>query len=145
MAGLWNSIKYYTQRSYYLAYVYGNVRGYVQPWISTEFNVNHIEDGVYISDIASSYNEEQLKAIGITHIITAVLGVHPQFPDSFEYLNVPIRDVHDEDIKSHLTATTDFIKRALSDGGKVLVHCVCGVSRSATISRSTSDHSARSR
>lgn len=129
----WNSIKYYAQTSYYLAFVYGRIRGLVQPWVSTDFNVNEIQRGVYIGDIASAYNEAKLKELGITHIITAVLGVGPQFPASFEYLCVPVRDVHSEDIQSHLSDTTTFINNALKSNGKVLVHCVCGVSRSATI------------
>jgi protein-tyrosine phosphatase len=46
---------------------------------------------------------------------------------------VPIRDVHCENIKTHLARTNAFIDEAVAGGGKVLVHCVCGVSRSATI------------
>lgn len=137
MTSLWGSVKYYAQTSYYLALAYGRVRGLVQPWVSTEFNVNQIEDGVYIGDIASAYNEKELKNLGITHIITAVLGVHPESsfsdPKAFKYLNVPVRDVNGENMKQHLPTTNAFIEEALLSGGKVLVHCVCGVSRSATI------------
>lgn len=131
----WNAVKYYSQTSYYLAYAYGRMRGLSQPWISTEFNVNQIEDdtGVYIGDIASAFNKEKLKELGITHIITAILGVQDQFPEDFVYLNVPVRDVESEDISKFLPETTKFITDALAGGGKVLVHCVCGVSRSATI------------
>lgn len=129
----WSSAKYYAQCSYYLAYVYGKFRGLAQPWISTNFNVQQIEDGVFIGDIASASNVDELKRLGITHVITAVLGVSPQFPTEFVYMNVPIRDVESEDIKSYLTNTTRFIDDALAGGGKVLVHCMCGVSRSATI------------
>ncbi len=129
----WNTAKYYAQSSYYLAYIYGKVRGLAQPYISTDFNVQHIENNVYIGDIASASNIEELEHLGITHIVTAVLGVAPQFPTKFVYLNVPIRDVESEDIKSYLSKTTLFINDALAGGGKVLVHCICGVSRSATI------------
>lgn len=131
---VWNSAKYYAQTSYYLALVYGKLRGNVQTWISTEMNVQQIDDaGVYIGDIASASNVEGLKKLGITHVVTAVLGVAPQFPSDFEYMCVPVRDVESEDIKSHLDDTTRFITDALAGGGKVLVHCICGVSRSATI------------
>lgn len=130
---LWGAVKYYSQTSYYLSFVYGKIRGLTQPLISTEFNVQHVQDTVYIGDIASACNEVELKKLGITHIITAILGVNPQFPQDFVYLNVPIRDVESEDIKSHLTTTTQFIDDAVKSGGKVLIHCVCGISRSATI------------
>ena len=131
----WRAIKYYSQTSYYLAYVYGRMRGIAQPWISTKFNVHEIEDGsgVYIGDIASAYNRDQLNKLGITHIITAILGVPPQFPEDYVYMTVPVRDVESEDIQKFLPETTEFIKDAVESGGKVLVHCICGVSRSATI------------
>lgn len=129
----WNGAKYYAQMSYYLAFVYGKCRGLIQPYISTEFNVNLIQDNVYIGDIASAYNLEEMQQLGITHIVTAVLGVRPQFPENFVYLNVPVRDVESENLKQYLPETTKFIEDAVRSGGKVLCHCVCGVSRSATI------------
>jgi len=43
--------------------------------------------------------------------------------DDFEY----------EDILVHLPQSCQFIQTALDEGGKVLVHCVMGVSRSATV------------
>jgi protein-tyrosine phosphatase len=129
----WSGIKYYTQTSYYLAFVYGKMRSLMQPYISTEFNVQEIEQGVFIGDIASAFNVDELKRLRITHVVTAILGVAPQFPKDFVYMTVPIRDVESEDIKSHLPKTTQFIDDAVSSGGKVLIHCVCGISRSATI------------
>jgi len=129
----WGAVKYYAQTSYYLSFVYGKIRGLTQPLISTEFNVQHVQDTVFIGDIASAYNELELKKLGITHIITAILGVDPQYPKDFVYLSVPIRDVESEDIKSHLKQTTQFIDDAVKSGGKVLIHCVYGISRSATI------------
>lgn len=129
----WNGAKYYSQTAYYPALVYGRLRGMVQPYLSTEFNIHHIEDGVFIGDISSACNEEKLQSLGITHILTAILGVAPQYPATFIYKNVPIRDIESEDIKSHLAECIEFIDSAVASGGKILVHCVCGVSRSATI------------
>jgi len=125
--------KDYARNSNSVSYVYGKLRGLAQPWISTNFNVHQIEEGVYIGDLASASNYEKLKEHGITHIITAVLGVSPQFPKDFTYLTVPIKDVETEDIRPYLGQTTSFIDNALASGGKVFVHCMCGVSRSASI------------
>ena len=130
---MWGAVKYYAQTSYYLSFVYGKIRGLTQPLISTHFNVQHVEGNVYIGDIASAYNSTELKKLGITHIVTAILGVDPHFPDEFIYLTVPIRDVESEDIRRYLRTTTEFIDGALKDGGKVLIHCIQGRSRSATI------------
>uniref|UniRef100_A0A0N5CFB6 Dual specificity protein phosphatase 14 n=1 Tax=Strongyloides papillosus TaxID=174720 RepID=A0A0N5CFB6_STREA len=44
-----------------------------------------------------------------------------------------IKDLSSENIFSHLEPLADQIHLILADGGKVLVHCVAGVSRSATI------------
>ena len=135
VARAWGAVKYYSQTSYYLAYVYGWMRSMAQPYISTDFNVHQVvdNDNVFIGDIASAYNRDKMKEIGITHVITAVLGVTPRFPEDFVYMTVPVRDVASEDIQRYLTDTSEFINDALTGGGKVLVHCICGVSRSATI------------
>lgn len=133
----WNKAKNYAtnyaKNSYSVAYAYGKIRGIVQPMISTKLNIHEIEPGVYIGDIASASNVKELKALGITHIITAVLGVSPQYPKDFEYLIIPVMDVESESIKPYLQNATYFIDTALYRGGKVLVHCMCGVSRSATV------------
>jgi len=42
-------------------------------------------------------------------------------------------DVPWQDISKYFLVAIRFIKEALSNGGKVLVHCYAGVSRSATI------------
>ena len=129
----WGVARDYARSSYPLSYIYGRVRGAAQPWISTKFNAQHVQDGVYIGDLASASNAAELKNIGITHIVTVVLGVAPQFPKDFHYLNIPIMDVESEDITPYLPQAIGFIESALAAGGKVLVHCMCGVSRSATI------------
>lgn len=38
-----------------------------------------------------------------------------------------------EDIQSHFKPTYEFIDKALSNSGKVLVHCSAGISRSTSI------------
>ena len=129
----WDTAKDYARHSYPLSYVYGRLRGYAQPWLSTSFNVHEISRGVYIGDIASASNFKELKALGITHIVIAVLGVTPQFPNAFRYRTLPVMDVETEDIRPYFNSTIEFIDNAVVTGGKVLVHCMCGVSRSATI------------
>lgn len=46
---------------------------------------------------------------------------------------IPVQDSEYEDILIHLPDACQFIETALGCGGKVLVHCVMGISRSATI------------
>ena len=46
---------------------------------------------------------------------------------------IPVQDSEYEDLLIHLPNACLFIETALSRGGKVLVHCVMGISRSATV------------
>ncbi|XP_076020818.1 dual specificity protein phosphatase 26-like [Genypterus blacodes] len=49
------------------------------------------------------------------------------------YMGIEGRDSCDFDMSVNFQKAADFIHRALSGGGKVLVHCFVGVSRSATL------------
>lgn len=126
-------VKKYLESFYYTTWLYGKIRSYVQPWISTSFNTNEVVENLYIGDIASAYNKGQLKKLGITHVVTAVLGVSEIFPNDFINKNIPLRDVPDEDIDTYFLKSNEFISKAIDGGGKVFVHCICGVSRSATL------------
>ena len=44
-----------------------------------------------------------------------------------------MEDHPDEDIYSHLSVAVAFIEAALATGGRVLVYCTAGISRSATV------------
>lgn len=124
---------YTTKPFYYMYYTYGKMRGLFQPWISTEFNITKVTDNLFISDIATAFNKEELKNLGITHVLSTVLGLEPAFPDDFDYKNIYLRDIPDENIDKHFDECTDYIDKSIEAGGKVLVHCIKGVSRSATI------------
>jgi hypothetical protein len=118
---------------YTLAYLWGKFRSYAQPYISTEFNADQVTDDIYIGDLASSCNKEELQNIGITHVLTAIIGVDPLFPDDFEYKNIYVNDNEWADIQEYFEECVKFIDDAVSSGGKVFVHCMCGVSRSSTL------------
>lgn len=130
---MYHGVKKYFESFYYTTWIYGKIRSYVQPWISTSFNTNEIVPNLYVGDIASAYNRAELKRMGITHIVTAILGVSPIFPNDFTYKNIPIRDIPGENIDNYFSISNEYISKAIKGGGKVLVHCMCGVSRSATL------------
>jgi len=118
---------------YYPTYLYGKMRSYAQPYLSTNVSINEIVPGLYLGDFASACNKDVLKKMEFTHIVTAILGVNEMYPDDFRYLTLPLRDVRSETIFTTFRDSSEFIQNALDEGGKVLIHCIAGVSRSATL------------
>lgn len=127
------SIKKFIESLYYPTLVYGKMRSYAQPYISTQFSIHEIVPGLYLGDFASACNKEKLQQLQITHVVTAILGVDEMFPEDFIYLTLPLRDVKSENIYTVFANSSEFIKQAINNNGRVLVHCICGVSRSSTL------------
>ncbi|KAJ3549615.1 hypothetical protein NMY22_g807 [Coprinellus aureogranulatus] len=79
---------------------------------------SEITPRLYLSDLWTACNPEEMERLGITHIVS-----------------IFIADRGDANILAHLEESTKFIKDALdeSEDNKVLVHCQQGISRSATV------------
>lgn len=74
------------------------------------------------------------KAIDENTSFTHLVSVCPDLPRRNDnHLIIPIQDTEYDNIIDHLSTACDFIDSALTSGGCVLVHCVMGVSRSATV------------
>ncbi|XP_066510011.1 dual specificity protein phosphatase 5-like [Hoplias malabaricus] len=69
--------------------------------------------------------------------ITALLNVSRRdsrpAKGQHRYKWIPVEDSHTADISSHFQEAIDFIDEVKQEGGKVLVHCEAGISRSPTI------------
>jgi protein-tyrosine phosphatase len=131
---LMDNIQYYYDLPYYYKDMcYSKLRYYLQPYINTSYNASKITDNVYISDFPSACNINRLKDDGITHILCAILSLDPIYPNDFTYKNVHVRDVSHENLTQYFDECVDFIDSAVKSGGKVLVHCSYGISRSASI------------
>ncbi|ATZ80580.1 dual specificity protein phosphatase [Bodo saltans virus] len=129
--------EYYKSAEEYVLWGYGKILTYTQPTINqitaSKFDINKVCDCVYIGDFSSACNTDELKKIGITHIVTAIIGVEPMYPDKFTYHVVDITDRSHSEINKHFDECSDFIDNCVKNNGKVLVHCKYGVSRSATL------------
>ncbi|KAF8479531.1 protein-tyrosine phosphatase-like protein, partial [Russula ochroleuca] len=91
---------------------------------------------LYLTDLFTARDEAQLTYLGITHVVS-VIEHAPILPEthSLRTLHIPLSDSSDQDILAHLPVAISFIHNALAEGpdSRVLVHCLMGISRSATV------------
>ncbi|XP_037537081.1 dual specificity protein phosphatase 26-like [Nematolebias whitei] len=93
---------------------------------------------LYIGDQQSAENLADLSKHRFTHILNAAHSKQGRQPEIYEgmnitYMGIEARDSCDYNMSINFQPAADFMHRALSRGGKVLVHCHVGVSRSATL------------
>ncbi|XP_065366044.1 dual specificity protein phosphatase 13A isoform X2 [Calliphora vicina] len=107
-----------------------------------DVDADEVYPGIYIGDAAAAKNKTYLRMMGITHVLNAAEGCrygqvdtgHSYYRDmpSVKYMGFPMIDAPTTDISRYFYVAAKFIDSAISSGGKVLVHCLVGVSRSAT-------------
>ncbi|KZV74576.1 phosphatases II [Peniophora sp. CONT] len=108
-----------------------------RPMFAAGHCASQILPRLYLSDLGTASDYDTLSRIGITHIVS-LLDWEPELlppKANIKRLHIHLADRFDTDILTHLPNTTDFIRNALeeSKSNKVLVHCMMGVSRSATV------------
>ncbi|XP_053548865.1 dual specificity protein phosphatase 13 [Bombina bombina] len=105
-------------------------------------DVHHVDQvfpNLYLGDIVIASDKNKLKKIGITHILNAAHSSweckdNIEYGPDIEYYGITAEDCPDFDISVYLRPGAEFINKALNTpNGKVLVHCVLGKSRSATL------------
>ncbi len=92
-------------------------------------NISKITDKLYLGNYDSAMFKTNLKKLGITHILICGKDLEELYPKDFTYLTLRLDDSFSEDILSHFSRSIEFIDTS----NIVLVHCLAGVSRSATI------------
>ncbi|KAJ3341380.1 hypothetical protein HDU93_005016 [Gonapodya sp. JEL0774] len=101
-------------------------------------DMQEIIPGLFVGPHAASKNLDSLRANGITHIIVVRDDeerhiLRPHFPGQFVYLEIRASDHPLENLIPHFRQSTAFIDAALNAGGRVLVHCNGGISRSPAL------------
>ncbi|XP_039212516.1 dual specificity protein phosphatase 26 [Crotalus tigris] len=103
---------------------------------------NHADEvwpELYLGDQDIAANRRELARLNITHILNAS---HSKWRGGAEYydgmgicyLGIEAHDSPTFDMSPYFQPAADFIHKALSKrGGRILVHCAVGVSRSATL------------
>jgi len=100
-----------------------------------EHDCTRIEDFLYVSGDKVARNRELLLSVGITHILNCAGLTTPNcFPGLFAYTTLYVNDAAQEDISCFFYDAVELITKVKSiPGGKILVHCTQGVSRSVSM------------
>jgi len=110
-------------------------------------NVHNISDevfpGILVGDRLAASNRYYLCKLGVTHVLNAAEGKREKNgtvdtnkeyyePWGITYKGIQLVDVPQTNITIYFNDVVDFIDLALGAGGKVLVNCEMGMSRSST-------------
>ncbi|XP_024913859.1 dual specificity phosphatase DUPD1-like [Cynoglossus semilaevis] len=105
-------------------------------------HVNEVWPNVYIGDEETARDKYKIKKLGITHILNAAEGTWnnvdtgPGYYGDMDivYYGVVAEDIATFDLSQYFFSGAQFIEKTLSNPqNKLLVHCVMGRSRSATL------------
>jgi len=89
-----------------------------------------LEGFLYVAGEIIANNEKVLSEVGITHIVNAAGDAcENRFPDKIKYLTLYLKDSRGENIECVFYDVIDFLDSVKQQNGKVLVHCVQGISR----------------
>ncbi|CAM1297565.1 DUSP14 (predicted) [Pycnogonum litorale] len=101
--------------------------------MSSMFNlVSEVTDHLYLS-AARAVRIEEVRARGITCIVNATIEI-PNLPlNDIDYIKVQIDDSPFCNIYSYFDSIADKIQEVKKRKGRTLVHCIAGVSRSASL------------
>ncbi|PVD30608.1 hypothetical protein C0Q70_09881 [Pomacea canaliculata] len=88
---------------------------------------------LYLGNVHHSSCRQLLQRLGVTALLNVSTSCANHFPSLFQYLTIPVNDSASEDLATWFSTANDFIDSIKQNGGKVLVHCHAGRSRSATV------------
>ncbi|KAJ9586251.1 hypothetical protein L9F63_020113 [Diploptera punctata] len=115
--------------------------GDLQDRLSVGVDCDEVYPNIFIGDAGAAKNIPYLKRIGITHVLNTAEGNRFGMVNTnreyyrradIKYLGVQLLDLPMTNISIHFQETADFIESGIKSGGKVLVHCLMGMSRSST-------------
>lgn len=94
-----------------------------------------IEPFLYLGSAYAASNPKVLQYYGITHVLNVAmeLPVHNRFNFRVKTKQIMADDSQSYNIRYNFEEAFKFIEDARAKGGRVLVHCAMGISRSATI------------
>jgi len=88
-------------------------------------------DSLFLGDKHDSLDIGKCKAAGITHIVNCARECESAYPESFDYLNLELKDP-DTGLQQKLFEVLEYVDAA-REHGAVLVHCSGAISRSPSV------------
>tara|TARA_Y100000590_G_scaffold470484_1_gene665608 strand:- start:2690 stop:3550 length:861 start_codon:yes stop_codon:yes gene_type:complete len=95
-------------------------------------NISQITKHIYIGNLSSAMNNEVLEIFDINYILTAIWDM-PRVNELIYSFHVDMIDVPQTNIIKHIENSNKFIDYAIQEKKNILIHCICGVSRSVTL------------
>ena len=100
--------------------------------MSFKFNdMDQITSQIYLGNSASASNKSKLKELGIKKVLSVIDFGAPSYndKDDINHKTIYVADIYTQNIIKYFGDCLNFIK----GDDKILVHCMAGASRSATI------------
>jgi protein-tyrosine phosphatase len=98
-----------------------------------------VTNSLYLSG-CSPVTSDNLESLGITAIVCALSENEERrmmpdraLPEHVKKMHVRLIDADFSDISVHFDSAAQFIDEEIKNGGRVLLHCAAGISRSATL------------
>jgi protein-tyrosine phosphatase len=94
---------------------------------------------LYLSNWIYSNNIEELRRKNIRAVITIETSPKPEYilkyykDNNIDFLYLPLYDFPTQNIQQYFNTSYNFIQKHVILGENVLVHCMAGISRSATL------------
>ena len=109
---------------------------YYKLYFHQQTEINKIINNIYLGYINGALDINQLNNNNIKNIITVLLGGIPIF-DNYNYLIINVIDneynYKYNNISKFFDQTNQFIENSIKKNENVYIHCIAGISRSATI------------
>ena len=92
-------------------------------------------DGLYITNYFGAKKLDNLVKAGITHVVVCAAELDKVFEKkiAIKYLKLELADNTNVNLTPILAKSLPWMRDAIETGGRVLVHCAAGASRSGTI------------
>ena len=110
------------------------VKSPLSPIKTSSVTISQLTLTIFLSCYRIASNEETIKSYGVTHVVNCAADSLFTAPsDRTKVLKLAIRDNNEQALIFYVFKVIDFMRDAEENGGKVLIHCKEGISRSPFI------------